>query len=129
MVRQFAFILVCLFLHSNVSAQVKKSYFGKYVGTIAAYEMSAGASERIQIGTSAIEIQLSAKEIVVVIGTKTNKGIWTLVSENKTNFVIEGKMDNSSATEKILIYKKGKKIVREGIRPQPDVMLKKARRN
>lgn len=129
MVRQFAFILVCLFLHSNVSAQVKKSYFGKYVGTIAAYEMSAGASERIQIGIAAIEIQLSAKEIVVVIGTKTNKGTWTLVSENKTNFVIEGKMDNSSATEKILIYKKGKKIVREGIRPQPNVMLKKTRRN
>jgi hypothetical protein len=34
-------------------------------------------------------------------------------------------MDNSSATERVLIYKKGKKIVREGIRPQPDVMLKK----
>jgi hypothetical protein len=129
MVRQFAFLLVCLFLHSNVSAQVKKSYFGKYVGTIAAYEMSAGASERIQIGTSAIEIQLSDKEIVVVIGMKTNKGTWTLVSENKTNFVIEGKMDNSSATERILIYKKGKKIVREGIRPQPDVMLKKKRKS
>lgn len=129
MVRQFAFILVCLFLHLNVTAQVKKSYLGKYVGTIAAYEMSVGASERIQIGTSAIEIQLSATEIVIVIGTKTNKGIWTLFSENKTNFVIEGKMDNTAAKERILIYKKGKKIVREGIRPQPDVMLKKVRRN
>jgi len=129
MVRQFAFILVCFFLHSNVSGQVKKSYFGKYVGTIAGYEMSAGASERIQIGISAIEIQLSGKEIVVVIGTKTNKGTWTLVSENKTNFVIEGKMDQSSATERILIYKKGKKIVREGIRPQPDVMLRKKKKS
>lgn len=120
-------ITLCVCMQFQASAQLKKSFFGKYSGTIGAYEMSLGKNDRIQVESSPVEIQLSPKEIVFIIGAKTYTGTWSLIQENKTTFVIEGKMDNLAVKERILIYKKGKKIVREGILPQPDVMLKKVK--
>lgn len=107
--------------------QLKKSYYGKYEGTIPSYEIGTGTADKIEVSEVKINIQLTSKELLMDIGTSTFKGTWKLLFEAKAYFVIEGKMDDQSAPERIIIYKKGKKISREGLRPQPDGMLKKVK--
>lgn len=120
----FTFFLV---VELGVSAQIKKSYFGTYVGKIGSYEINTGM-ERIEVAESEINIEFNATNLSLKIGNSVVQGTWKLILETKTYFLIEGKMEQQAAPEKILIYKKRKKMFREGIRPQPDVMMTKLKK-
>jgi hypothetical protein len=45
--------------------------------------------------------------------------------DTKSYYLLEVKLENQFAPERLMVYKKGKKIIREGIRPQPDALLLK----
>jgi hypothetical protein len=126
MVRFFIFT-VLVFIQWQVAAQVKKSHFGTYTGKIGSYEINTGM-ERIEVGASDITIELGATNLSLKIGNTVANGTWKLILETKTYYLIEASMEKQAAPEKILIYKKRKKLFREGIRPQPDVMLTKQKR-
>lgn len=126
MVRIFCFIFL-VFIQWEVAAQVKKSHFGTYTGKIGSYEINTGM-ERVEVTEADISIELGATSLTLKIGNSAINGTWKLILETKTYYLIEAKMEKQAAPEKILIYKKRKKLFREGIRPQPDVMLTKQKR-
>jgi len=107
--------------------QLKKTYLGKYEGTIPAYEINTG-SERIEVEAAAIEIRLEAAKIAMHIGDGRATGTYTVLFDTRAYFVLEAKMDGHPAPERIIVYRKGKKISREGIRPQPDALLEKQKK-
>lgn len=124
MTRIFFLLFFSFFLQSIAFGQLKKSLYGKYTGNIPAYEINTG-TENIAVSKAPISIQLTSKTLALQIGNQSFTGTWKLLFEAKGYYVIEGEIDNQAATERIIIYKKGKKISREGLRPQPDAMLKK----
>lgn len=124
---RFLILTFFLVVELGASAQIKKSYFGTYVGKIGSYEINTGM-ERIEVAESEINIEFNATKLSLKIGNSVVQGTWKLILETKTYFLIEGKMEQQAAPEKILIYKKRKKLFREGIRPQPDVMLTKQKK-
>lgn len=127
MIRSVLIVLGILFIQLPASAQLKKTYFGKYAGTIASYEINTGV-EKIKVAQTPIEVQLSEKELLLKVGNQEMKGTWAMLFEAKAYYVLTGKMENQVIEERIIVYKKGKKISREGARPQPDAMLEKTRK-
>lgn len=127
MIRSVLIVLGVVFCQLSASAQLKKTYFGKYAGTIAAYEINTGA-EKIKVAQTPVEVQLSEKELLLKVGNQEMRGTWNLLFEAKAYYVLTGKMENQAIEERIIIYKKGRKISREGIRPQPDAMLEKTKK-
>lgn len=127
MARSILIFFGVLFFQLTASAQLKKSYYGKYVGNIPAYEINTGM-EKIRIAPAEIEVRLSAGELALRIGTQEWKGSWEVLFEAGSYFVLNCKLENQLAPERIIVYKKGRKISREGIRPQPDAMLVKSKR-
>jgi hypothetical protein len=122
-----ALSILFLLLHTHASAQLKKSYLGTYEGKIPAYDMQVG-SQRIAVGETVIQIQLTAKDVQLKMGAANLHGTWKVLLETKMYFVLEALMENQLAPERILVYKKGKKMSREGIRPQPDALLFKLKK-
>lgn len=124
---RFSILTFFLVTQLGIFAQIKKSYFGTYRGNIGSYEINTGM-ERIEVAASDINIELNATSLTIKIGNTVVNGTWKLILDTKTYFLIEAKMEKQAAPEKILIYKKRKKLFREGIRPQPDVMLTKQKK-
>lgn len=113
-----------LFISSQgVFGQMKRSAYGKFYGTIPSYELSSG-KESFITAASNISVQISKTQIFINIGQQHYKGTWRLLMQTKAYYLIEA-ITESPAPERILIYKKGKKMLREGVSPQPDVMLTK----
>lgn len=127
MTRSLLLVLGLVLFLFPAAAQLKKSYYGTYQGNIPGYEINTGV-EKFKVAAAPIEIQVSATGLQVKIGNQEMKGTWSLLLEAKPYFVLVGKMENQVAQERIIVYKKGRKISREGIRPQPDAMLEKVKR-
>lgn len=124
MIRSLLIAFALLLLQASAFGQMKKSYQGKYAGQIPGYEINTGM-EKIRVAKTDIEIRILPSELFIVIGGQEMKGTWTLLFEARAYYVLTGNMENQSVEERIIVYKKGKKISREGIRPQPDAMLEK----
>lgn len=97
---------------------LKKKYFGKYRGTISAYQYESD-NRLINVAESEILIDLFKEEITIKIGKNENRGSYEVMFEADDYFLVDAKMDGVLATERILVYKKGKKLGRDGMYPQP----------
>jgi hypothetical protein len=115
-----------LFISFNffVNAQLKKSTFGTYLGEIPTYELNTGFNQ-IPVESVAISIVLSASSIEINTGKLNQIGTYSILFDTKSYYLLEVKLENQFAPERLMVYKKGKKIIREGIRPQPDALLLK----
>lgn len=97
---------------------LKKKYFGKYRGTISAYQYESD-NRLINVAESEILIDLFKEEITIKIGKNENRGSYEVMFEADDYFLVDAKMEGVLATERILVYKKGKKLGRDGMYPQP----------
>jgi hypothetical protein len=117
-------IICCLFLGcAAFGQQIKKKLYGTYWGTIAAYKMDIGQTV---VDVNAAKIQITLLDNATAeqtIGSKTLKGTWSITDTEKTYYVIVLKLEGQEAEERLLLYKKTRTMVREGIFPQPDAML------
>jgi hypothetical protein len=110
-----------------VNAQLKKSTFGTYLGEIPTYELNTGFNQ-IPVESVAISIVLSASSIEINTGKLNQIGTYSILFDTKSYYLLEVKLENQFAPERLMVYKKGKKIIREGIRPQPDALLLKQKK-
>lgn len=120
---KFINILFFIFIAANFSfgqkeLVLKKKYFGKYKGTIAAYQYESN-NRLIPVAETEILIDLFKEDITIRIGGNENSGTYEVMFEADDYFLIDAKMDGVLATERILVYKKGKKLGRDGMYPQP----------
>lgn len=122
-----AVFLAFLGLSSISFGQIKKKLLGTYVGQIPAYELNTGV-DIIQVNPSSITIDLQAKGLSISVGGQKKVGVYTVILETERYFVLEAMLENQAAPERLLLYKKGKRISREGLAPQPEVILLKGKR-
>lgn len=109
---------------SQKKVNLKKKYFGQYKGTIPAYNIDAG-EEILRVSESLIFINLAKDEISVTVGNNKLYGTYKVMFAAKTYYLLDAKIDGQLATERIMVYKRGKKIARDGMYPQPVCELKK----
>jgi hypothetical protein len=122
-------VLTILFLapllaFSQKEIKLKKKYFGKYKGTVSSYKVDTG-NEVMQVGESAIYVNLAKEQISVTVGKNKMYGTYDVMFEAKKYFLLDATIEGQLATERIMVYKRGKKIARDGMYPQPVTELKK----
>lgn len=118
--------LMPLALLAQKEITLKKRYLGNYVGTIPAYKMDAGA-EVLEVSSSKIYIKLKKDSIELTIGNRLLLGTYEVMFEAKKYYLLDATMENQFANERIMVYKRGKKISRDGLFPQPFAELKRKR--
>lgn len=111
---------------SQKKVELKKKYFGNYKGTVSSYEIDTG-TELLKVTESAIYITIAENEISVTVGKNKLYGKYTVMFEADSYYLLDAIIDGQLATERIMVYKRGKKIARDGMYPQPVSELKKYR--
>lgn len=123
-------LLIMLFLLGSIvgfgqqDIELKKRYLGSYKGTIPAYEISTGF-EVVEVSATPIYVHLLKDEITVTIGSITRTGTYVVMFKADSYYLIDATMEGQLATERILVYKRGKHISRDGMYPQPVTELEK----
>lgn len=118
--------LVPLLSFGQKQVKLKKKYFGKYVGEVPAYKMDTGSGV-IDVSSSAIYVLIDKEVIAVTIGNNKLTGTYDVLFEAKGYYLLDAKMEGQIAAERILVYKRGKRISRDGMFPQPVSDLKKSK--
>lgn len=125
MLKRLLLILSFMFLNFVVFSQMKRSSYGTYVGEIESY--SIGKSDQlIPISPTKIQIQIIKDQIFIFLGEQKYEGTWKVLLETKVYYLLEAYTE-SKAPERLMVYKNERKILREGISPQPNVILHKKR--
>jgi hypothetical protein len=126
---RFLFLLLFilpLLLSAQQPIELKKKFQGTYEGAIPAYQLDSG-KEIVDVDLTPIQIQITDKNVFLQIGKNKLSGTYTIMFEAKTYFLLDCRIDNQLAGERIVVYKKGKKISRDGLFPQPSVQLEKTK--
>ena len=105
---------------------MKIKYFGKYKGTVTSYEIDTG-TELLRVTESAIYVTIAEDELSVTVGKNKLYGKYNVMFEADKYYLLDATIDGQLATERIMIYKRGRKIARDGMYPQPVTELKKYR--
>ena len=125
-------IVLLLIVPFGLSAQkkikLKRRYLAKYEGTIPAYSMGS-ALEVVDVDETTITVTIGKEFIYTTIGGRKLQGTYVVMFEADTYYLL-GCNDEWAdwRTNASLVYKRGKKISRDGMYPQPLADLKKKRR-
>jgi hypothetical protein len=120
----FLLILFVAFASLNAHSQerLKNKYFGIYKGKINSYQMET-AGYLIGVSEAKIAIEIGPNMLSMSIGKSSFSGPYQILFEAKDYYVLEAKLLNQPIPERVLVYKKGKKVSRDGLFPQPDAIL------
>lgn len=123
-------IILLLFFSLNAFGQkpieLKGKYLGNYSGNVSAFQMDTG-KDVMEVDSTTIQVQISEKQVVITIGRQQIRGTYHVLFEGKKYFVLDCIMEGQLAGERIVVYKKGKKISRDGLYPQPSSFLYKTK--
>lgn len=122
MLKVLSLCLVVFCFQFFAFSQLKKKKLGTYEGVIPRYELNTGFKQ-IEVDETPISITLFVDSIQMQIGNQAFSGTYVVVLETREYTVLEGRMKNQTAVERILVYRKKRMISREGIRPQLDAVL------
>lgn len=125
-IKPMLLISLTILMTFQCAAQLKKAHLGQYAGEIGSYEISTG-QELFTIQPVAVHLELGTDSLYLQIGNQHFRGTHELLLETKTYILLEATLAGQTAPERIVVYKKGKKISREGIKPQPDAILRKVK--
>jgi hypothetical protein len=123
-------VLILVFpfaLNAQKEIKLKRKYMAKYVGVIPAYSMGS-ALEIVDVDETPITVTIGKEFIYTTIGERKLQGTYTIMFEADTYYLLDATMTGQLANERILVYKRGKKISRDGMYPQPLADLKKKRK-
>ncbi len=104
--------------------QLKPKYYGIYKGKIPAFLMDSG-KDLLSVEDSPITVEIRRESIVFTIGSNKKSGDYKILLEAKDYFILDCKINGQAANERLMVFKKGDKITREGLFPQPNANLKK----
>ena len=123
-------VLILVFpfaLNAQKEIKLKRKYMAKYVGVVPAYSMGS-ALEIVDVDETPITVTIGKEFIYTTIGERKLQGTYTIMFEADTYYLLDATMTGQLANERILVYKRGKKISRDGMYPQPLADLKKKRK-
>ena len=104
--------------YSQKEIDLKKKYLGNYSGQIPGYKYDTG-SEVLDVAPTAIRIQLEEGKITLAIGSEVLTGTYYVMFKAKTYFLLDCDIDGQLASERIMVYKHGNRLRRDGMYPQP----------
>lgn len=111
-------IIAPLSLVGQKEVKLKKKFFGAYKGEIPAYKLDIG-DEVVDVSSTSIFVDLQEDDITISIGNNVLKGKYEVMFEAKSYYLLDVDVENQLANERIMVYKRGKKIARDGMYPQP----------
>ena len=117
----FFLLLVNFTVLSQTTKGLKKRFLGTYAGFISSYELKTPTP--IFVDSVEIKITIEKEQISFSIGTHQYSGSYKLLLETKKYIVLECTIENQMATERIMVYKRGKHLSRDGLFPQPNAEL------
>lgn len=117
-------ILLVFTAASSYGQNLKKKYLGTYSGTIPPYTMDAGG-EVVEVKSAAVMFVIEEDKAVQTIDGISQTGRWQLMASKDDYYEIGFLPQNSSVIQKYYLFRKGKKMQRNGLYPQPDCELKK----
>ena len=120
------FVLVPIIGSSQKPIELKSKFLGIYEGKISSFLMDSG-KDLLSVEESSITIQITAEAIFFAIGSNKKSGIYTVLFEADKYFLLDCKINGQLANERVVVFKKGKKISRDGLYPQPNTILLKSK--
>jgi hypothetical protein len=117
-------LLLCSFSWTQKPIELKKKFLGSYSGTIASFKLDTG-EDLVDVEREKIVIRIEADSVLIQIGRNRLAGSYLVLFEAKKYYVLDCLIPGRLAGERIVVYKLGKKISRDGLYPQPSAMLTK----
>lgn len=127
MTRSFIFIFLVISVLSNAQKPLKKKFLGKYVGEIPAYKINTG-SQFIDVTSTSISLNIQKNELVFAVGRNEMTVPYNWIKKDKKTIQIEFLRSVDETKEIVILTKKTKEILREGVYPQPKCILKKVKK-
>ena len=121
-------LTLLLILPISLSAQkeytLKSRFLGQYKGEISSYNIDTG-KKIMKVSSSAIYIELEKEKITITIGNNQLTGTYAVMFKAKKYYLIDARIEDQLATERIIVYTRGRKLSRDGMYPQPVTELLK----
>lgn len=117
-------IIASSFTFAQKEITLKKKYLGAYNGTIPSYQIDSG-TDLIDINAQKISISIKVDSIMFEINKNLYQGTYKVLFEASKYYVLNCTIDNRQIGERVVVYKRGNKISRDGLYPQPSAMLAK----
>lgn len=117
-------LLISCFISSAQDIKVKRKFRGTYTGIIPPYEFNSG-EELFRVSSAPISITISKTEYLLTIGDLNYEGEITALSVQKKQAYFTIKILEYALEEKVQVDAKRKILLRDGIRPQPIMQLRK----
>lgn len=127
MTKFFIFIFLVISAFSNAQKTLKKKFLGKYEGEIPAYKINTG-SQFIDVSSASISITILKNELVFMVGRNEMTVPYSWIKKDKKTIQIEFLRSIDETQEIVILTKKTKEIMREGVYPQPKCILKKVKK-
>jgi len=106
---------------------LKKKFRGYYEGTIPEYSIQSNGEMHF-VSSTPISITIGADVIQVRVGNNEMMGTYEVMFKAEKYFLLDVNIDGQLANERVMVYKKGKKLSRDGMFPQPVSTLKKIKK-
>lgn len=118
----FCFFLLPFLVLSQKKIDLKKKYFGTYKGEISSFLLDSG-KDLLKVDSTWMRVVISETAVELIIGKEVLKGTYSVLFEGNKYYLLDCRIENQLAGERIVVYKKGKKISRDGLYPQPSAFL------
>ena len=120
------FLLILFFIpfasFSQKQIDLKKKFIGSYKGEISSFKLDTG-EDLVDVASVPITIEIKVDEVSFKIGLHELTGSYEVMFEADKYYLLDCKIPGRLAGERVVVYKKGKKISRDGLYPQPSAML------
>lgn len=125
----YLILVVCFIIpyvsHSQTKVdELKKKHFGQYIGKIPSYNYVVDTTT-IEVDATPIEIDIKNNSIEMTVGKIQKRGSYHILFKGKKYYVIDAYFEKEVVAERIILNEKDKTLVREGIYPQVNAILKK----
>lgn len=107
--------------------ELKRRYLGSYEGTIPGYKVES-SQDILDVSPALIQIEIGKNQVELTVGGNTLYGTYEIMFEAKKYYLMDVTVEGQLATERILVYKTGKHLSRDGMYPQPVTELKKLKK-
>ncbi|PWL33162.1 MAG: hypothetical protein DCO96_02075 [Fluviicola sp. XM-24bin1] len=112
---------------SQKDIQLKKKYQGYYEGEIPGYSVQSNGELHF-VSSTKISITIGEDFVQVRVGKNEIMGSYEVMFKAEKYFLLDVDIEGQLANERIMVYKKGKKLSRDGMFPQPVTTLKKIKK-
>lgn len=121
------FLVVAGVIFGQDAVKLKKKYRGYYEGVIPEYSIQSNGELHF-VSSAPIQIQIGENQVKVTVGNNTIMGTYEIMFKAEKYYLLDVDIEGQLANERILVYKKGKKLSRDGMFPQPVTTLKKTKK-